>query len=258
MTGGQEDGHADVDEQSALDLLGDLAADLVALALLDDDLLPVDDAVGLALADAHGAVVVVDLLEEDFHFVAHLDLGVVVELVAVEDALALEAELDDEVVAGPAADLAGDDGVGPEVVDLVAADQAFEVLGRVAQGVDEAGVDVVLEAVQIGVEVGVEGVEEVEVDHVVGGGGGPARAGTAGSKWGKTGGRAPGRAARAPGPASKRRHGSVRPQLHQALAVAGNVSPLSLSRLVYPARDASRHSDEDGLPARRRLRRSTE
>src|SRR5439155_24114151 len=51
LTGGKEDRHADVDQQAALDLLGDFAGDRVALLLGLHDGFPVDDAISLALAD---------------------------------------------------------------------------------------------------------------------------------------------------------------------------------------------------------------
>src|SRR5687767_6527703 len=79
LAGGEEDGDADVDEQAALDLLGDLAGDRVALLLGGHDGFPVDDAVGLALADPHHAGVALDLFEEDADLVADLDGGGVVE-----------------------------------------------------------------------------------------------------------------------------------------------------------------------------------
>ena len=62
LAGGQEDRHADVDEQAALDLALHDAPDLVALVVLLDDALPAADAVGLALGEQR-RVVLVDALE---------------------------------------------------------------------------------------------------------------------------------------------------------------------------------------------------
>ena len=55
-------------------------------------------------------VVVLDVFEQDLDGVADLDVVGVVELVLVDEAFGLEADLDDEVVAGLADDLALDDG----------------------------------------------------------------------------------------------------------------------------------------------------
>ncbi len=68
LRGRQEDRHADVDEQPALDLAHDAAGDGVAFVVLGDDLLPAADAVRLALGEDDKAAVVLDGLEE------HLDL----------------------------------------------------------------------------------------------------------------------------------------------------------------------------------------
>src|SRR5205823_12804455 len=106
---GKEHWHADIHQQAALDLLGDLAGNRVAFLFGLHDGFPVDDAISLALADLHQTGVAFDVFEQDAHFVARLDVVRVVELAALEDALGLEAQLDDEVVAGLAADFALDD-----------------------------------------------------------------------------------------------------------------------------------------------------
>ena len=104
LRGGEEDRHADVDQQAALDLLGDLAGDGVAFLLGLHDGFPVDDAISLALADLHQTGVAFDVFEQDVNFVADLHVVGFVELAAFENAFALEAELDDEIIAGHAAD----------------------------------------------------------------------------------------------------------------------------------------------------------
>ena len=72
LRGGEEHRHADVHEQAALDLLGDLAGDRVALLLGLHDGFPVDDAISLALADLHQTGVAFDVFEQDANFVADL------------------------------------------------------------------------------------------------------------------------------------------------------------------------------------------
>ena len=144
LAGGEEDGHADVDQQAALDLLGDLAGDRVALLLGLHDGFPVDDAISLALADLHQTGVAFDVFEEDLDFVADLDVLGFVEFAALEDAFALEAQLDDEIVAGHRADAALDDRAGGEVLDFVAGDQDVQIVGGLAQGVHHGRVDVVV------------------------------------------------------------------------------------------------------------------
>src|SRR5207253_9647069 len=106
---GKEDRHADVHQQAALDFLGDLAGDGVAFLLGLHDGFPVDDAISLALADLHQTGVAFHVFQEHAHLVAGLDVFRFVELAALEDAFGLQAQLDDEVVAGHAADLALDD-----------------------------------------------------------------------------------------------------------------------------------------------------
>ena len=120
---GEEDRHADVDQQAALDLLGDFAGDGVAFLLGLHDGFPVDDAISLALADLHQTGVAFDVFEEDVNFVAELHVFGFVEFGAFENAFGLEAELDDEIIAGDAGDFALDDGAGGEVLNFVALDE---------------------------------------------------------------------------------------------------------------------------------------
>ena len=75
LRGGQEDRHADVHEEAALDLAHDAAGDGIAFAVLVDDLFPAADAVGLALGDDDEAGVVFDGVEEHFDLVAGLDVA---------------------------------------------------------------------------------------------------------------------------------------------------------------------------------------
>ena len=123
LASGKEDRHADVDEQAALDLLGDLAGDRVAFLLGLHDGFPVDDAISLALADLHQTGVAFDVFEQDADFVADLDVFGLVEFAAFENAFALESQLDDEIIAGHAGDFALDDRAGSEVLNFVALDE---------------------------------------------------------------------------------------------------------------------------------------
>ena len=61
---------------------------------------PVDDPISLALGDADGVVFIINVFDEDLDHVADLHILRLVKLALFEDALGLEAELDDEVVAG--------------------------------------------------------------------------------------------------------------------------------------------------------------
>src|SRR6185312_9599646 len=127
LAGRQEHRHADVHQQPALDLLGDLARNRVPLALGLHDRFPVDDAICLALGDFHEPGVALDVFKEDADFVADVDVLGFVKLAAFENAFALEAELDDKVVACHAADPALEDGAGGEILDLVALDHLGQI-----------------------------------------------------------------------------------------------------------------------------------
>ncbi len=75
-----------------------------------------------------------------------------------EDAFGLEAQLDDEIVAGLGADLALDDVAGDQVLDIFTGDE----LGGVLLGfLADRGGD---HRVGFGVHVP-EGVDEIEIDH---------------------------------------------------------------------------------------------
>ena len=104
LAGGQEDVDADVDQQAALDLAGDQAGDDVAFLVLGDDVFPFLLPLGLAVAEDDGAGLVLDGVEQDLDLVADLgrhDLvgALVVPLVERDDAFALVADVDHDVVA---------------------------------------------------------------------------------------------------------------------------------------------------------------
>src|SRR5437867_4342216 len=108
LRGRQENRHADIDEQPSLDLLGDLAGDGVAFLLGFHDGFPVDDAISFALADLHQTGIAFHVFQQDVNFIADFEIVRIVELAALEDAFGFQAELDDEVIAGVAGDLAFD------------------------------------------------------------------------------------------------------------------------------------------------------
>ncbi len=137
LRGGQEDRHADVDEQAALDLAQHLAADGVAFLVVAEDLVPADLEVRLALREDHLAVG----HDLDDH---HLDLGadlrvVLVELLAGHVALALVADVDDDVVVVLGDDEAGDDGAQLEAAAVAVEVGEQGLLGVGAEGGFEFG-----------------------------------------------------------------------------------------------------------------------
>ena len=110
LAGRQEDRHADIDQQAALDLARGHAGDHVALMDRVHDRLPGLDLLGLALAEGdHAAGVidqavdVLDVLDEDLDHVAGLgQLFAFFPFVAEDDAFALVADIDQDYVAfGP-------------------------------------------------------------------------------------------------------------------------------------------------------------
>ncbi len=102
LGGGEEDGDADVDEESALDFAGDLSGDGVAFFFALNNVVPAGDSVGFAFGDDDEAVVGFDLFEEDGNFIADFDVvlffGVPFALEG-ENAFGLKADFDDDVVA---------------------------------------------------------------------------------------------------------------------------------------------------------------
>ena len=70
LAGGQEGVDADIDQQPALDLAGDLAGDHVALAMLGDHALPGPHPVGFLAREDDLAGVVVHAFQQDFDLVA--------------------------------------------------------------------------------------------------------------------------------------------------------------------------------------------
>ena len=110
LAGRQEDGHADVHQQPALDLAGGHAGDDVALMDRIHDRHPGLDLLGLALAERDHAAGIVDqavdvfhVLDEDLDHLPRLgQLFAFFPLVAEDDAFALVADVhQDDVALGP-------------------------------------------------------------------------------------------------------------------------------------------------------------
>ena len=154
----KEDGHADVDEQSALDLTDALALDDIAFLAGEQDLLPATDAVSLALGKAHAACLVFEALEEDFNIVAHGDIGVL-ELVAVNETFALQSNFDDNMVAREADDATLEDAARGVTTELLG-DQCvhFAVGDLVAIGLAEQSLHFAVRKLEI--------LDQVVVDHM--------------------------------------------------------------------------------------------
>ena len=155
---GEEDRHADVDEQAALDLAHALALDDVAFLAGLEDGLPAADAVGLALREAHAAGLVLEALEEDLDDVAHGDIGVL-ELVAIDEAFALQADLDDDVVAGEADDVTLEDAARRVAAHFLGDERVHVAVGDlVAVGLAEHALHFAVLELEI--------LDQVVVDHV--------------------------------------------------------------------------------------------
>ncbi len=136
LGGGEEDGDADIDEEAALDLAGDLAGDGVAFFFGLDDFVPTGDAVGLAFGDDDEAVVGFDLFEEDGDFIADFDILHFLGIPFAgegEDAFGLEADFDDDIIAVDVDDFAFEDGAVGE-----------GGAGGVEEGADGGGVVLIL------------------------------------------------------------------------------------------------------------------
>src|SRR5208283_6210175 len=110
LAGRQEDRHADIDQQAALDLAGGHAGDDVALVNRIHDRHPGLDLLGLALAEGdHAAgivdqaVDVLDILDQDLDHLPRLgQLFTFFPLTAEDDTFALIADVDQNNVAlGP-------------------------------------------------------------------------------------------------------------------------------------------------------------
>ena len=106
--------------------------DDVAFGVMGDDVFPAADAVGLALAE-HNAALGIHFFEQHFDLFAGDDLVRRIEVGCIDDAFALEAQLDDHVVAELRDDLAFDDCAGDEGFDLGFKDFVQKLLVFVAE-----------------------------------------------------------------------------------------------------------------------------
>src|SRR5262249_26153565 len=113
LAGGQENVHADVDEQTALDLAGDDAGNGVAFLVLAGVAVPFLLPLGLAVAEHQGAAFVLDRFEQHLDLIARLgrdDLArvVVVPLAQFDEAFTLIAYIHPHPFARDAQHAAGD------------------------------------------------------------------------------------------------------------------------------------------------------
>ncbi len=97
----KEHRHADVHQQTALDLAADAALDHVALDVFAEDFLPALDAVGLPLRQDHQAAFVLHGLQQNIDLLPDFDLAAL-ELFKRHAAFALEPHVDDGIVADDA------------------------------------------------------------------------------------------------------------------------------------------------------------
>lgn len=117
-TGQERADFLDVDREAALDLAADAAGDGAVRLVGLLELIPDERALGL-LAREHGlAEAVLDAVERDLDLVADLDADLAVvlaELLDRDDALGLEARIDDDDVVLHVDDDADDDGAGAQL-----------------------------------------------------------------------------------------------------------------------------------------------
>ena len=92
--------HADVHHEAALHLADGAALDGVAFLIVVDDAVPALLPVGLDLGEDDHALLILDIVDEDFHLVADLQGVAVAELRAVDGPLRLEADVDEDVLGG--------------------------------------------------------------------------------------------------------------------------------------------------------------
>ena len=118
LGGGQEDRHADVDEQAALDLSHAPTFDDVAFGLGFKDTLPTADAIGFAFGQFNDAAAVVEVFKEHLDLVTMLESVKVFEFTFVNETFRLEAHIDDGIVAGLADNLALEDATAGYLLDF--------------------------------------------------------------------------------------------------------------------------------------------
>src|SRR5690606_17014037 len=109
LAGRQEDAHADINEQAALDLAGDLTGDHLAFADSAKHFGPLNDLISFALADEDhpvwifgGARFVLDVFDEDADCIADVGELFILPLARRNRAFALEADVDQHLAVGDA------------------------------------------------------------------------------------------------------------------------------------------------------------
>ena len=154
----EEDRHADVDEQSTLDLAEHPALGRVAFVGGLNDAAPVEDAVGAPLGDDDHPRLV-DVFDEHLHFGADLHVRRVVPLVERHDTFALEADVQHGLVAAQRDNLRFEDRVEVQAHAGLDADGFFQelVVDSLAEG-----------RLELGVQIGIgdfDGFQEVCIKH---------------------------------------------------------------------------------------------
>src|SRR5208282_1454728 len=114
----QEDVHADIDEQTALDLASDASLDDVAFMILGDHHLPGAHPMGLLAGEDDLAGIVFHPLEQDLDGLARLRMRFVFPLAKGHQTLGFVADIDDDLVTHHFHDLARDDGADLEALSL--------------------------------------------------------------------------------------------------------------------------------------------
>src|SRR5688500_4467735 len=134
----------EVDDDAALDLLDERALDRLIVLVGETDALPHAHEIRLLLREDDRALLVLEVLEQDLHLVADLEIGEVLELLERDAALRLEADVEHDEVVADLEDVGFDD---LALVDrghraVVHLHHRFELVGRVAFVVDEFGAQV--------------------------------------------------------------------------------------------------------------------
>ena len=145
LRGGQKDRHADVDQHTALDLPHHAALDPIAFLGRGHDPLPVENAIGLAFRDDYRARVGFDRLEQDVDLVAYVNLAGIFPFMYVDDAFALQPDVEHHVSPDDVDHAALHNGVGLERADAVGHGLLDGVLVEaLAEYLRQLGVEIIL------------------------------------------------------------------------------------------------------------------
>ena len=146
---GKEDGDPDFEEEAALDLPADLAADDVPLVVGRDHALPAADPVRLPLREGDHAALVLDGLEEHLDLVPLLDPGRIVELIDRDHALGLVADVDDDVRVHDVDDPPAEDAIHLEVLHRLVVELADAFGLHRAEGIPDLPVELFVAQVEL-------------------------------------------------------------------------------------------------------------